>query len=173
MVKTKAGEKDRQETDAAAVERELMFLNRTLEALQRKRRYPLERAEFLILRTLGEGGAVTVGGLARVLLLDDSTMTRQIAALVRKGLVARTPNPADRRAGLIAATAKGARLMRDMLALRRERVARYIGDWRPEERESFGRLLGRFNARLVETLGDEPGSLSGRSRRSGPVRREP
>lgn len=64
------------DAQGAAVEYELMFLNRALEALQRKRSYPLERAEFLILRTLSEGGAATVGGLAKALLLDDSTMTR-------------------------------------------------------------------------------------------------
>ncbi len=139
---------------AATVEYELMFLNRALEALQRKRTYPLERAEFIILRTLAEGGAATVGGLARVLLLDDSTMTRQVAALAEKGLVRRTANPADRRAGLIGVTRKGAVLMEDMLVLRRERVGRYIADWEPAERKAFGRLLGRFNARLVEALGE-------------------
>jgi DNA-binding MarR family transcriptional regulator len=139
---------------AATVERELMLLNRTLEALQRKRSYPLERAEFIILRTLSEGGAATVGGLARALLLDDSTATRQVAALVGKGLVQRTPDPADRRAGLIAATPRGEMLMQEMLALRRARVGRYLADWGPGERAALGTLLGRFNARLVEALGE-------------------
>lgn len=138
----------------AAVERELMFLGRALEALQRKRRYPLERAEFLILRTLAEGGSATVGGLARVLLLDDSTMTRQIAALAGKGLIRRTPSPADRRAGLIAVTPDGEALMRDMLRVRRARVGRYLADWKADEQAVFGRLLGRLNARLVEALGE-------------------
>jgi DNA-binding MarR family transcriptional regulator len=104
MTKAKAGGEAQADAQAAAVEYELMFLNRALEALQRKRSYPLERAEFLILRTLSEGGAATVGGLAKALLLDDSTMTRQVAALEGKGLVKRTPNPADRRAGMLAAT---------------------------------------------------------------------
>ena len=150
MVKAKAA---RHETsDADAVEHGLMFLGRMLEALQRKRRYPLERSQFIILRTLSEGGAATVGGLAKVLLLDDSTMTRQVAALEGKGLVQRTPNPADRRAGVIAATPQGEALMQDMLALRRERVGRYLADWEPGEREVFGRLLGRLNAKLAEAL---------------------
>ena len=154
MVKAGAGGEARAERDAADIERELLLLGRTLEALQRKRRYPLERAEFLILRTLAEGGAATVGGLARVLLLDDSTMTRQIATMAKKGLVSRRANPADRRAGLIAATAEGAALMEDMLALRRARVGRYLADWQPEERETFGRLLGRLNAKLADALGE-------------------
>jgi DNA-binding MarR family transcriptional regulator len=154
MAKLKAGTDLQADDHAATVEHELMFLSRTLEALQRKRRYPLERAEFIILRTLSEGGAATVGGLAKVLLLDDSTMTRQVAVLEGKGLVKRAPNPMDRRAGLIAVTPRGEAMMRDMLALRRERVGLYIADWQPSERAAFGVLLGRLNARLVEALGE-------------------
>lgn len=77
-----------------------------------------------------------------------------MAALEGKGLVKRAPNPADRRAGMPAATEQGEALMLEMLTLRRERVGRYIADWRPSEREAFGRLLGLFNARLVEALGE-------------------
>ena len=154
MAEAEAGGAAGADNDAAVVERELMFLNRTLEALQRKHRYPLERAEFIILRTLSEGGAATIGQLAKVLLLDDSTMTRQVAALEGKGLVKRTPNLADRRAGMLAVTPRGGALMQDMLALRRDRVGRYLADWQPSEREAFGRLLGRLNAKLVEALGE-------------------
>ena len=138
---------------ADKVERELMVLSRTLEALQRKRAYPLERAEFIILRTLAEAGPRSVGALAKSLLLDDSTMTRQIAGLATKKLVARKPDPTDRRAGLVVATAKGEALMRDMLATRQARVGRYIGNWPPADRTAFARLLARFNAALVEALG--------------------
>jgi DNA-binding MarR family transcriptional regulator len=138
----------------AQIERELTYLNRALEALQRKRTYPLERAEFIILRTLAENGSLSVGGLARLLLLDDSTATRQVAALEEKGLVAKVPNPTDRRAGTISLTGEGATAMRDMLALRQTRVARYVGDWEPGEQRAFGQLLERFNARLVEALGE-------------------
>ena len=119
-----------------------------------QRRYPLERAQFIILRTLSEGGAATVGGLAKILFLDNSTMTRQVATLTDKGLVKRTPNPADRRVGQIAVTGRGKALMQDMLALRSERVGRYIAGWRLNERKSFGRLLGRLNAALVAALGE-------------------
>ncbi len=154
MAEVKGEESDNAPDAAAVVEHELMVLDRMLEALQRKRRYPLERAQFLILRTLTEGGAATVGGLAKVLLVDDSTMTRQVAVLADKGLIRRTQDPVDRRAGLIAVTPKGRTLMQDMLALRRARVGRYIADWRPAERTMFGTLLGRFNARLVDALGE-------------------
>ena len=139
---------------AATVERELTFLARTLEALQRKRAYPLERSEFLILRTLAEDGRQGVGRLAKRLLLDDSTMTRQVAALEQKGLVARATDPTDRRVGLIAATEAGAAAMNEMLATRLARVESYLADWRPAERQTFGRLLARLNAALAESLNE-------------------
>jgi len=140
------------ERPAATVERELMFLARTLEAVQRKRAYPLERSEFIILRMLTEDGAQGVGRLAKRLLLDDSTMTRQIAALEQKGLVARSANPSDRRVGLIAATDAGAAATTEMLAMRLARVETYLADWRPAERQTFGRLLARLNAALADSL---------------------
>ena len=139
---------------AVAIERELTYLSRALEALQRKRSYPLERAAFIILRTLSEGGSQSVGRLARALLLDDSTATRQVAAMEEKGFVVKVPDPADRRAGLVSVTLAGEAAMRDMLALRQDRVSRYVGDWAPADRQAFGRLLERFNARLVEALGE-------------------
>ena len=154
MARPETGRQDGADDDAAIVERELMILDRMLEALQRKRRYPLDRAAFLILRTLSDGGSATVGGLARTLLVDDSTMTRQVAALEERGMVSRTPNPADRRAGVIAVTPKGEAQMRDMLMLRRQRVGFYLADWQADEREAFGQLLGRFNAKLVAALGE-------------------
>ncbi len=84
---------------AAAVERELMFLARTLEAVQRKRAYPLERSEFIILRTLAEDGAAA---------------------------------------------------MNEMLAMRLARIETYLADWRPAERQTFGRLLAKLNTALAE-----------------------
>lgn len=145
---------DKGGSPAVAVERELMYLARTLDAVQRKRAYPLERSEFIILRILSEDGAQGVGKLAKRLLLDDSTMTRQIAGLEQKGLVARTADPSDRRVGLIAATDAGAAAMEKMLAMRVARVETYLADWRPAERQTFGRLLARLNAALADSLSE-------------------
>ena len=145
---------DEGRSPGATVERELMFLARTLEAVQRKRAYPLERSEFIILRALAEDGAQGVGRLAKRLLLDNSTMTRQIAALEQKGLVTRAADPSDRRVGLIAATEAGAAAMNEMLAMRLARVETYLADWRPAERQVFGRLLARLNTALAESLNE-------------------
>jgi DNA-binding MarR family transcriptional regulator len=136
----------------AAIEHELATLARVLEAAQRKRAYPLERAEFIILRRLAEAGPQNVGALARALLLDDSTMTRQVAALEEKKLVARRRDPADRRAGLVAVTPAGKKAMREMRDLRAARIGGYVAGWSEAERRTLGDLLARLNARLIESL---------------------
>lgn len=145
---------DEADADEAVIERELMMLARVLEAVQRKRSYPLERAEYIILRRLVEEGPQGVGHLARQLLLDDSTMTRQLTALREKGLVERTPDPSDGRACIVTASADGAERVRKMLAMRMTRTEKYVADWRPSERAMFGRLLGRFNAALIASLAE-------------------
>jgi DNA-binding MarR family transcriptional regulator len=136
----------------AAIEHELATLARVLEAAQRKRAYPLERAEFIILRRLVEAGPQNVGALARALLLDGSTMTRQVAVLEEKGLVERRPDPADRRAGLVAARPAGERAMAGMRDLRAARISSYVAGWTEAERRTLGRLLARLNATLTEEL---------------------
>jgi DNA-binding MarR family transcriptional regulator len=138
--------------DVAVIERELMRLARAMEAVQRKRRYPLERAEFIILRTLIEGGPLGVGQLARQLLLDDSTMTRQVAALQEKGLVARRADPGDGRASIVDATAAGEARFNETLEQRVARIDQYVEGWSAAEREAFGALLGRFNGLLFDAL---------------------
>lgn len=136
----------------AAIEHELMTLARVLEAAQRKRRYPLERAEFIILRRLSEAGPQNVGGLARALLLDDSTMTRQVASLMDKGLAERRADPADRRAGLIAVTPAGEKAMAEMRDLRAARIAGYVAGWTEAERRMLADLLARLNTTLIGEL---------------------
>ena len=134
-------------------EQELVLLTRLLEAAQRRRSYPLERAHYLVLSTLDEAGPQSVGGLAGRLALDDSTMTRQVAAMERSGLLEKVPNPADGRGTLIHATPAGDAAMRSMRAMRCDRVARLLRDWPAAERCQLARLLERFNASLLDYLG--------------------
>lgn len=63
----------------------------------------------LILTHLIERGPARVGALAAALRVTQPTASDAVAALARKGLVARRPDPADARAARIAITAKGRR----------------------------------------------------------------
>ncbi len=75
---------------------------------------------------------------------DPSTVSRQIAQLVKLGLVERTADPEDGRATLIAATAEGLRVFEENRRCRNERIAELIDGWDPADRHRFADLLGRF-----------------------------
>ena len=93
-------------TAAKELELALALLARSMEAIYRLRRYPLERSHHLMLRSLGEGPRRS-RDLADVLLLDHSTIARQVGALEKLGLARRKPDPDDGRSIFVAATAKG------------------------------------------------------------------
>lgn len=61
----------------------------------------------MILLTLDELGECAMVDLARALVRDKSQMTRAVASLERKGLVAKTPSPSDSRVTLLQVTEKG------------------------------------------------------------------
>jgi MarR family transcriptional regulator, 2-MHQ and catechol-resistance regulon repressor len=101
-------------------------------------------------------GDMTLNDLAAYLYLDKSTASRVVDALERKGYVARTPHPTDRRALLLEATAAGrsleGRIRESILAEERELIA----DFAPEVRQAMTQLirrLARAASAQVETTG--------------------
>jgi DNA-binding MarR family transcriptional regulator len=137
------------------LEAELAWLVRGLEAIRRLRTYPLERAHYLLIRLVEEEGPQPIGEIARLLLLDDSTVTRQVAAMVEAGLVGKQTNPADGRSSLVAVLPAGREKAE---AMRRERLARIenlFREWSEAERLDAARLIARLNRTLRETIADE------------------
>lgn len=133
------------------LEQEFAFLARSMEAINRKRAYPMERAHYLLLLRLQDGPR-SIGSLATGLALDDSTVTRQVAAMEKAGLVRRRTNPADRRSALIEPTPEGSAGAAAMRALRLERIAALFADWSEADRAAFAAMLTRVNGLLAETL---------------------
>jgi DNA-binding MarR family transcriptional regulator len=114
------------------------------------------RAGYLLLMTLEDLGAATIGALASTLGLDASTVTRQIAAMEADGLVERRGDPADRRCSIISASERGRSLMRTMRRRRRDRIDLLLDDWPPDERAALERLLGRLNGALAARMERPP-----------------
>ncbi|MEV1287797.1 MarR family winged helix-turn-helix transcriptional regulator [Micromonospora sp. NPDC049679] len=113
----------------------------------------LERAAYTLLARLVRAGAARLTVLAEGLALDLSTVSRQVAALETAGLVSRTPDPADRRACVIAATETG----REAFARHRQTwvgaLRELLADWTPEERREFTRLFARLNNSIAVPYG--------------------
>ena len=136
------------ENAIARLEGELAFLVRRLETNHRKRGYPMERAQYLLLAQVQDGEKST-GEIAEALGLDHSTVVRQLAAVERLGFAERRPHPRDGRSVLAGITAFGAAAIAEMRAERRARLGVILVEWSEDEREQLSSLLGRFNAALL------------------------
>jgi len=89
-------------------------------------------------------GPLRVKDLATQLRLDSTTVTRHVDDLVRRGLVAREPDPVDRRAVVVRLSAQAVELLDLAESERRGRLLDSLADWTPDERETFVRLLSKF-----------------------------
>jgi DNA-binding MarR family transcriptional regulator len=133
------------------IETEMAVLARTMELLRRRggihRR--MDRAGYLLLRTLEDTGPLGVGCLAERVGLDGSTVTRQVAALEREGFASRRVDPADRRSTIVVPTPHGRRLMREVQLLRRQRFEALLAGWTDRERDELGGMLARLNRAIA------------------------
>lgn len=126
---------------ADQVTRQLLALTRLV---KRAEAAPDEPGCLPLLAMLAEDGPFRAGEIAAELGVNPSTVSRQVAGLVRSGLVERRADPEDGRVSPLVVTAAGRRL----LDLGRQRRAVQFGDalagWSPEARARFADLLGCF-----------------------------
>jgi DNA-binding MarR family transcriptional regulator len=84
--------------------------------------------------------------------LDQSTVSRAVAALVVHGLVERRPDPADKRASILALTAAGRTALADAQNWYEGVLRNALADWPPADVETLTALLARFAADLDHVL---------------------
>ena len=104
-----------------------------------------------LLVRLGSGPAAVVE-LAGRLGRDHSTMSRQLTRLEAAELVERSVSQTDGRVRTARLTAKGEAAVAALSAARRRLLDRVVVGWRPGERETLGRLLGRLAEGLKSTI---------------------
>jgi DNA-binding MarR family transcriptional regulator len=138
-------------TAALKLELELALLARSLEAIYRLRRFPMERSHHLLLRTLREGPRCS-SDLADALLLDRSTIARQVSEMEKRGLARRQPDADDGRSYLVAATAKGEELFAATSAMRVERIEALFERWSAEQRRALVESLQHLNSDFSKSL---------------------
>lgn len=135
-----------------ALEFEMAFLVRRLEAARRRFNFGLERAHYLLLILLEQHDQQSIGDLADQVNLDASTVTRQIAAMADNELVEKIDNPNDRRAGFVSITDAGRAKAAEVRGARTRRVEQCFKDWTEEERREFARLTARYNDAMRDML---------------------
>jgi len=88
----------------------------------------LSSAQVTILIAVAKSEPVPVGGLAKIILADHSTLTRNLALLSKKGLVSISPRTAMRRR-LVSLTAKGISALARSVRQWRRIQARFVGSF--------------------------------------------
>ncbi len=105
----------------------------------------IERAAYVLLVHLVKSGPQRLTALAESVHSDPSTVSRQIAQLVRLSLLERRADPADGRACLLAATDEGHRVFERKRRWRNEHFAAMLTGWSPADLDTLHALLSRFN----------------------------
>lgn len=135
----------------AVIERQTAVLIRNIEMLYRRTDLhdDLDRASYLLLRTLDEFGPMDINGLAASLGLDPSTAGRQVCVLKDAGLVQRSPAPEDRRRSIITPTDEGLRRMETVRVLRTENLADLLDGWSQGDLVTLGTMFGKYNRAIT------------------------
>lgn len=105
-----------------------------------------------LLQVLASEGPLRSSAVAELLHLDASTVSRHVRALETAGWLARTEDPADRRAALLSVTASGQAFLGDCLDRRSALVRTATTTWSDEDVTLLAGLLER----LAQDLGELP-----------------
>lgn len=104
----------------------------------------LDPAAYPLVALLGRTPAMRVSELSAALQLDKSTVSRQVDAAARVGLVERTVDPTDARARLVALTPAGRSQLAALEAAQRTRWERALSSWSREDIVQLTTLLARL-----------------------------
>lgn len=113
------------------------------------RRTRMDYAELRLLDAVRVAKAATIGEVARLLGVDQSRVSRQVAKAVSKGLLKRCAEQTDSRKVLLAITPAGAKLQQKGSELTRARIGLALAGWSASERKQFAALMARFVAGMI------------------------
>ena len=106
--------------------------------------HDVEWSAQILLRHLANEGPMRAGELAESMQSDPSTVSRQVATLVKDGLIERRADPADGRASILVLTEKADAVLEAQERRREEQFAAMLEHWSESDRSSFATLLRRF-----------------------------
>jgi DNA-binding MarR family transcriptional regulator len=104
----------------------------------------VESATQVLLHTVAAEGPMRASALAASVQADLSTVSRQVAALVSRGLLERQADQLDGRASLLAVTGAGQAAIAAHERGRQAFFDEVLADWSTEEMSQFAQQLERF-----------------------------
>lgn len=112
----------------------------------------LARPDFQVLGRLVRAEALRPSDLAQLEGLDQSTLSRRVAALAERGLIERQSDPDDRRAQFLRVTEAGHAAYNAEQARRVQLVTDAVAHWSSPERAELVRLLRELNESLQQRI---------------------
>ena len=106
--------------------------------------HDMEWSSQVLLRHLAHVGPVRASAIAECLQFDPSTVSRQVAAMVKDGLVERVADPEDGRASTLVLTPKADAVLVAHDDVRIRHFADMLADWDEPDLRRFAALLRRF-----------------------------
>jgi DNA-binding MarR family transcriptional regulator len=106
--------------------------------------HDVEWSARMLLKCLANEGPMRASAISDHLQSDPSTVSRQVAALVKDGLLERRADPADGRASLLVLTPKADAVLADHDRIRLDFFAGMLGDWSDADLRTFAAMLDRF-----------------------------
>ncbi|HTK11614.1 MAG TPA: MarR family transcriptional regulator [Ktedonobacteraceae bacterium] len=104
----------------------------------------LDRALFPLLVVIGRRDAIGIMELAGLIGRDHTTVSRQVAALDRLGLVTRRAGTSDGRERKVVATPEGLAIVSALDAARERLVQPILAQWEEQDWKTFVSFLRRF-----------------------------
>ena len=105
---------------------------------------PVEWAAYGLLFHLVTSGPRRTSALAEAVHVDPSTVSRQVAQLVKAGLVERLADPEDGRASLLRATSQGLDVHADRVRHRHQLMTGLLSQWSSSDVAELTRLIDQF-----------------------------
>ncbi|MCX4852828.1 MarR family winged helix-turn-helix transcriptional regulator [Streptomyces canus] len=133
-------------TAVETIQREMTVFARRARASAGRLHPELSLVSYTLLGHLEERDGCRATDLAAHYALDKSTVSRQVAALERAGLVERRQDPEDHRVQVLHLTEAGRHILGQVTVSRRAAVGERLADWSQEDLERFAGYLVRYNA---------------------------
>lgn len=134
--------------DVAAVADNFVTLMRTFTKVRSRwmaaAAQDVERSAHIVLRFVANEGPVRATAVAEGLQSDPSTVSRQVAALVKQGLLERRADQGDGRASLLVVTEKAHHVLAEQDQVRITHFATMLQSWSARDVRRFAALLAQF-----------------------------
>jgi len=115
----------------------------------------LEPGAYGLMLQVALTGDARASDLAASLAIGKPTVSPQLAALERLGLIQRSPDAEDHRAHVVTLTPAGTAQVTQVRAARRAHVHQMLSGWSDEDVELLVGLLHRLNRTLARGTGED------------------